>query len=88
MTSPIPTSGASKKQTKRQAVDTDELRDGLLQDDAPTFDVREVQSYEVSEGKIFGLAAGERMILSVILFLAVSVISIALLFATNTIAIP
>ncbi len=67
----------------------DELRGTVLQDEFETdFGVQEVQATEVSEGKIFGLTAGERMILSIILFLAVSVLSVALLFATGTIAMP
>lgn len=67
----------------------DDLRDSVSEDEfASDFGIREVSSREVSEGKIFGLTAGERMILSMILFLAVSVVSVALLFITRTIAIP
>jgi hypothetical protein len=65
-----------------------DLRSSLITDDFETeFGVREVQAQEVSEGRIFGLSAGERMILSIILFLAVTVLGVALLFATNTIVL-
>lgn len=67
----------------------DDVRSSLLEDEFEAdFGVREVASREVNEGRIFGLTAGERMILSVILFLAVSVVSVALLFLTRTVAIP
>ena len=52
------------------------------------FGVREIGANEVTEGRIFGLGAGERMILSVILFMAVTVLGAALLFATGTIVLP
>jgi cell division protein FtsL len=45
-------------------------------------------SQRVEQKRIFGLTAGERMILSIIFFIAVSVLSVALLFITNTIVIP
>jgi hypothetical protein len=67
--------------------DLDDLRS--LLDDEP--DVFSGSGFEqdivtnVSEGKIFGLTAGERMILSVIVFMAVTGVSIALLLATNTV---
>jgi hypothetical protein len=65
-----------------------DLRDALNDDMFETdFGVREVASNEVSEGRIFGLTAGERMILSIILFLAASVLGVALLFATGTIVL-
>jgi hypothetical protein len=68
--------------------DVNDLRSAVTEDEFETdFDVREARSGEVSEGKIFGLAAGERMILSIILFMAVTVLGIVLLLATNTIAI-
>lgn len=68
--------------------DSGDLRSSLITDDFETeFGVREVQAQEVSEGRIFGLSAGERMILSIILFLAVTVLGVALLFATNTIVL-
>jgi|GEM_PF-1227058 hypothetical protein len=68
--------------------DSGDLRSSLITDDFETeFGVREVQAQEVSEGRIFGLTAGERMILSIILFLAVTVLGVALLFATNTIVL-
>ena len=72
-----------------QMPDLEDLRNSVLEAEFESdFGVREVDAREVSEGKIFGLAAGERMILSVILFLAVSVLSVALLFITRTIVIP
>jgi hypothetical protein len=65
----------------------DDLRSSVISDDFETdFGITEVQ--KVDEGRIFGLTAGERMILSIILFLAVSVLGVALLFITNTIALP
>jgi hypothetical protein len=68
--------------------DVSDLRSRVIQDDFETeFGVREVGANEVSEGRIFGLTAGERMILSIILFLAVTVLGVALLFATGTIVI-
>ncbi len=64
----------------------DDLRSGMMDDEFETgFGVREVQANEVNEGRIFGLSAGERMILSIILFLAVTVLGVALLFAPGTI---
>ncbi len=66
----------------------DDLRSSVMDDDFETdFGVREVGANEVSEGRIFGLSAGERMIISIILFLAVTVVGIALLFATGTIVL-
>ncbi len=65
-----------------------DLRRSVNEDEFETdFGVREVGAHEVSEGRIFGLAAGERMILSIILFMAVTVLSIALLFATGTVVL-
>jgi hypothetical protein len=67
----------------------DELRQSLIFEDfEKDFGVREKRAEEVDTGKIFGLTAGERMILSMILFLAVSVLSSALLLATGTVALP
>ncbi|CAG0957127.1 MAG: hypothetical protein IAE83_14970 [Anaerolinea sp.] len=67
----------------------DDLRSLVTDDEKETdFGVRERQASEVSDGRIFGMTAGERMILSVILFLAVSVMSVAILFMTNTIRLP
>ena len=41
--------------------DMDDLRSSVWQDDFETeFGVKEVKASEVDEGKIFGLAAGER----------------------------
>lgn len=68
--------------------DLNDLRSAVNEDDFETdFGVREVRHTEVSEGRIFGLTAGERMILSVILFLAVTVFGIAILFATHTVVL-
>jgi hypothetical protein len=73
---------------KQQVSNVDDLRSSVLTDDFETdFGVKEVRANEVSEGRIFGLTAGERMILSIILFLAVTVLGIALLFATGTIVL-
>lgn len=66
-----------------------DLRDALNDDMFETdFGVREVATNEVSEGRIFGLTGGERMILSIILFLAATVLGVALLFATGTVVLP
>ncbi len=66
----------------------DDLRQSVSEEEYETkFGVKEVRAEEVSEGRIFGLTAGERMILSIILFLAVSVLSVALLLVTKTIAL-
>ena len=68
--------------------DLGDLRNSVNVDEFETeFGVREVGTSEVSEGRIFGLTAGERMILSVILFLAVCVLGAAVLFATGTIVL-
>jgi hypothetical protein len=64
----------------------DDLRSSVMNDEFESdFGVREVRANEVNEGRIFGLAAGERMILSIILFLVVTVLGAAVLFATGTI---
>jgi hypothetical protein len=66
----------------------DDLRSSVMQDEFESdFGVREVRANEVNEGRIFGLSAGERMILSIILFLAVTVLGVALLFATGTVVL-
>lgn len=80
----------SNKPGKTQKnLDVDDLRNSVLRDEFETdFDVVEVDRRKAGEGRIFGLTAGERMILSVVLFLAVSVISVALLLLTNTIQLP
>jgi hypothetical protein len=80
----------TNKQVKAQKnQDVDDLRNSVVRDDFETdFDVEVVDRRKAGEGRIFGLAAGERMILSVVLFLAVSVISVALLLLTNTIQLP
>ena len=69
--------------------DESDLRDLVNQDEFESnFNVNEVSRAQVNPGRIFGMTAGERMILSIIIFMAVSVLGIALLFATQTIAIP
>ncbi len=66
----------------------DDLRQSVSEDEYETkFGVKEVKAEEVNEGRIFGLTAGERMILSIILFLAVTVLGVALLFATGTVVL-
>ena len=66
----------------------DDLRDSLVLEEFETdFDVVEKQAEEVDTGRIFGLTAGERMMLAIILFLAVTVLSGAILLATGTIAL-
>ncbi|PJF36533.1 MAG: hypothetical protein CUN49_05010 [Candidatus Thermofonsia Clade 1 bacterium] len=68
----------------------DDIRGRLMEDDLfESFDdVPGPAVQRVEQKRIFGLTAGERMILSIIFFIAVSVLSIALLLVTNTIAIP
>jgi hypothetical protein len=69
--------------------DQDELRNSFLYDDfEKNFGVKEKRAEDVDTGKIMGLAAGERMLLSIILFITVSVLSVAVLLATNTIMLP
>ncbi len=76
------------KQQKPKQIDVDDLRSSVLTDEFETdFNVKVASREDVDKGTIFGLSAGERMILSIILFLAVSVISVALLFLTGTIAL-
>lgn len=66
----------------------DDLRDSLVLEEFETeFDVVEKQAEEIDTGRIFGLTAGERMMLAIILFLAVTVLSGAILLATGTIAL-
>jgi hypothetical protein len=79
----------AKQSGKRDTRTNDivDLRQSVMVDEFETdFGVTEKRRDEV-ETRIFGLTAGERMILSVILFIAVSVLSVAILFATNTIMI-
>ncbi len=65
----------------------DDLRSSVATEDFETdFGIQEEQTADT--GRIFGLTAGERMILSIILFLAVTVLGVALLFITKTIALP
>lgn len=73
----------------KSTVDVSDLRDAMIEDQFETeFGVGEVAAHEVDDKRIFGLTAGERMILSVIFFLAVSVVSVALLLLTNTVVLP
>jgi hypothetical protein len=77
------------KAPQKVNLDDSDLRTGLIQgsierDDAERIAVR---ADEVSEGRIFGLNAVERMILSIILFLTVTVLGVALLLITGTIKI-
>lgn len=69
--------------------DDNDLRRSILEGgiDVEDYENSAVKSNEVTDGRIFGLTAVERMILSIVLFLAVSVLGIALLFITGTIAI-
>ena len=68
--------------------DESDLRDLVNQDEFESnFNVNVVGREQVNPGRIFGMTAGERMILSIIIFMAVTVLGIALLFATQTIAI-
>jgi hypothetical protein len=65
----------------------DDLRSEVTGPEYEThFGVTEVSP--VSEGLIFGLTAGQRMIISVILFLVAAVLGVAVLFATGTIVLP
>jgi hypothetical protein len=68
----------------------DDIRSDLVEDDlfGSFDDVPSPASQCVEQKRIFGLTAGERMILSILFFIAVSVMSVALLFLTNTIVIP
>lgn len=69
--------------------DLDDLRTSVSSEEFETdFGIREFSANEVDSGRIFGLAAGERMILSIILFLATAVLSGAILLATGTIVLP
>ncbi|GAB4545670.1 MAG: hypothetical protein OHK0023_04320 [Anaerolineae bacterium] len=69
--------------------DLDDLRNQLVEDEFETeFGITGPATQRVENKRLFGFTAGERMVLSLILFMAVSVVSVALLFLTNTIAIP
>jgi len=63
------------------------LRASLLTEEAQDFERLTVSRDEVTEGRIFGLNAVERMILAIILFIAVLVIGGALLLGTGTIVL-
>lgn len=77
--------------TNKSANDSlDDIRGDLIEDDlfGVPIDVPSPASQRVEQKRIFGLTAGERMILAIIFFIAVSVLSVAVLLLTNTIAIP
>ncbi|MFQ3534362.1 MAG: hypothetical protein SNJ58_00655 [Aggregatilineales bacterium] len=77
--------------TNKNANDSlDDIRGDLIEDDlfGTLDDVPLPVSQRVEQKRIFGLTAGERMILSIIFFIAVSVLSVALLLMTNTVVIP
>ncbi len=67
--------------------DDRDLRSSLLDDLSFSGEDVSVSASQVADGRIFGLTAVERMILSIVLFLAVTVLGIALLFITGTIAL-
>lgn len=66
--------------------DDSELRKLLTTDDS-LIDLEDVAVKREEDGRIFGLNAVERMILSFVLFMTVTVLGIALLFITGTIVI-
>ena len=66
--------------------DDRELRQLLTTDDS-LIDLEDVAVKREEDGRIFGLNAVERMILSFVLFMTVTVLGIALLFITRTIVI-
>ena len=86
-------SGAAKKSAAKSSSgipmpDESDLRELVSQDEFESnFGVDVASEADVNPGKIFGMTAGERMILSIIIFMAVTVLGLALLFATNTIVI-
>lgn len=66
--------------------DDSDLRSSMMGNEpVEDFDVGAVAAE--LDGRIFGLNAVERMILSIVLFLAVTVLGVALLFVTGTIAL-
>ena len=68
--------------------DIDDLRRSVMDDpDEPFSSGFENDIVAVNEGKIFGLTAGERMILSIIVFMAVTSLSFAILLVTNTVVL-
>lgn len=77
-----------QKLVSRASLDDADLR-GMISGNVEYEDVENtaVGRDQVADGKIFGLNAVERMILAIILFLTVSVLGVALLFITGTIAI-
>lgn len=70
----------------RNPNDDSELR-RLLTPDESLVDLEDVAVKREEDGRIFGLNAVERMILSFVLFMTVTVLGIALLFITGTIVI-
>lgn len=77
-----------QKIVTRESLDDADLRSSLMSNNVE-YDVegQAVRRDEVAEDKIFGLNPVERMILSIILFITITVLGIALLFITGTIAI-
>lgn len=72
----------------RESVDDSDLRSSLMTNiEFNDYEDSAVQRSEVADGKLFGMNPVERMILSIVLFLTVSVLGAALLFITGTIAI-
>ena len=74
---------------KSELVDDNDLRSSMMAGNIEIEDPEKnaVSREEVPDGKIFGLNAVERMILSIVLFLTVTVLGVALLFVTGTIAL-
>ncbi len=77
-----------QKIVTREVLDDSDLRSSLMSSNIE-YDVegQAVRREDVAEDKIFGLNPVERMILSIIMFITVTVLGIALLFITGTIAI-
>ncbi len=76
------------KAQQKAPIDDSDLRNSLTQPlDMEDAERTAVQRSEITEGKIFGLNAVERMILSIILFLTVTVLGVALLLITGTIKV-
>lgn len=77
-----------KKIVSREVLDDADLRSSLMSTNIE-YDVegQAVRRDEVAEDKIFGLNPVERMILSIIMFITITVLGGALLLITGTIAI-
>jgi len=77
-----------QKIVTREVLDDSDLRSSLMSSNIEyDVDGQAVRREDVAEDKIFGLNPVERMILSIIMFITVTVLGIALLFITGTIAI-